>query len=112
MAQVDRRQTDTEGMFNHWGSHIRTVGAEGAHFWCAQLKKIPLCRSYQHLLPWTEKQKAKQQTKNQLGELTVSFMEIMQVKNNYDCSFSIVDMYGGRSKRKKYCLNKTHLREP
>lgn len=51
-------------------------------------------------------------TKNQLGELTVSFMEIMQVKNNYDCSFSIVDMYGGRSKRKKYCLNKTHLREP
>ena len=98
-----------------------TTGAHISELWVLRgpisgvhnLKKFLfaiLTKTYCHG-PKNKKQNNKQ-TKNQLGELTVSFMEIMQVKNNHDCSFSIVDMYGGRSKRKKYCLNKTHLWEP
>ena len=71
-------------------------------------KKIPLCHSHQELLPWTKKQNNKQ--KKTTWWVREPFMEIMQVKKIMIVAFMSWHVWG-KGKRRKYCLNKSHLWE-
>ena len=93
------RQTDTEILFNHCSSHIKTVGAEGPvsseH---NQKKKNPS-------LPFSPRttamdQKTKQQTKKNNLVSQRTFHGNYASEKNYDCSFYELTCMGEGEKEK------------